>query len=574
MSNNMRLFFILLLNFFIVLNGQSQTKSKNLTFSQKDFQKNKIFENTYHLWSHNYHWGPTVKDTVSYFVDDRNYKGIVNYGVNFRSKDYRLFSLIEDLTMFYLNVEIENCNYDLKDSTITIKGFVSGGWGIKIDKELNDPKNHIEIFIGNKTDTITNYYYKSPVNKDKVETIWKNQIIDQGHLMDSFPSFYFKNPIHVSTNPEGKRPFKITAKVDKNSIIAFGGSNCYSEIFDIGSMVYFPKKNIKNKIKKEEIKKSIALIVKNQLVNRNEEPQEINYYTYTEKAENFILRGQYSNAKETYQILNKEYNTLYARDLDNALRCAILSRDYKNAVFWSEKLANKGITIKYFNAAIFSKFKKTSDWNNFALRFDSISSESRKRLNISLKNKVEELLQEDQSNYGLSNRKEAKVLFKTTEIVTDKLIELLKKDGFPSEEKIGVYTKNDTTLVFSPDYNVLIRHAIQQRPKNLTILLRLLDKSEKMREYDSKRSGNTIFIDNSCFHIYKGNLYNAKSCGVNQLMVTKMKFMFKNPHKFTIYNGNYVVRDYTEENSEENEKFYNENFNLILKLTDDWKFYE
>lgn len=52
----MRIFILLL----IILNTQAQTKS--ISFNQKNFEKNKVFENTYHLWWNKYKWGPVVKD--------------------------------------------------------------------------------------------------------------------------------------------------------------------------------------------------------------------------------------------------------------------------------------------------------------------------------------------------------------------------------------------------------------------------------------------------------------------------------------------------------------------------------
>lgn len=551
-------------------------QKKNYQYTTKIFEKNKIFENSYHLWWSKDYWGPIVKDTIPYFVDDRNYKGIINYGIEFKSKDFRNFNFSEFKTMFFFKVEIEKCKFNSKDSIIELEGFVDGGWGEKAKYGKDEPKNYIDVFIGEKTDTITKCYYNAPVNGDRIEVTLNNKIIDKNFVLDTFPSFYFKNPTYYRLASKGKRPFKIKAKINKNSILAFGGSGCYSEIFDIGSIVFMPNKNKKNKIKKED-REYVDILINNKLVADIEKEKtaanEINYYTYSEKAESHILKRQYADAKETYLILNKEYKTLFARDIHNAIRCAILSRDYKNAFFWGEKLANKGISIKYFDAKIFNTLKKNPEWKNFSVSFDSISNENKKRMNVDLKLKFEQLLEEDQAHYGLANRKEPKILYETTVRVTEKLIELIKNEGYPSEEKIGVYTKNDTILNFSPGYNVLIRHAIQQKPKSLDVLQELLDKSVDSLEYDSKRSPNNVFIQNSCFHIYKGNLYNSKSCGANDMMIKKMKFMFNNPYNFIIHNDNYVITEYDKENPEEYDKYYNENFNYVMKLTDNWEFY-
>lgn len=572
--NKKSTFFLLLFNVILLVNIQAQKKTSK--YYQIDFEKNKIFENTYNLWSSEVKWGPIVKDTIPYFVDDRNYKGIINYGVEFKSKDFRLFNLFESNKMYFLNVEIEKCIFNSKDSIIDIEGYVTGGWGDKAKYGKNEPKNYIDVFIGEKSDTITNCYYNAPVNGENIEISLNNKIIDENFVLDSFPCFYFKNPTYYRLASKGKRPFKIKAKINKNSILVFGGSICYSEIFDIGSMIYFPNKNKKNKIKKDD-REYVDILINNKLVSDIEKeklvPKEINYYTYTEKAENHILKRQYADAKDTYLVLDKKYPKLFARDIHNAIRCAVLSRDYQNAFFWGEKLANKGIDIKYFNAIIFKSLKKNIDWKKFSIRFDSISNESKKRINIDLKLQLVQLLDEDQSDYGLENRKEPKVLYETTERVTDKLIELLKKEGYPSEEKIGVFTKNDTILIQSPDYNVILRHTVQQKPKGLSKLMELLDKSAKMLEYDKERSINHKNFPSACLHIYKGNLYNNKSCGKNEMAINKIKFQFNNAHRFIMNYDYFIISEYNKENPEEYDKYYNESYNFIMKLTDDWEFY-
>jgi hypothetical protein len=343
-------------------------------------------------------------------------------------------------------------------------------------------------------------------------------------------------------------------------------------------MIYLPNKNKKKKLKEKHHDEFEDIIINNVLVSEIEKEKatdnEKSYNTYTEKAEEHILKRQYAFGKESYLVLDKEYKTMFARDIHNAIRCAILSRDYNNAFYFGKKLALKGIEKKYFSAKIFNALKKNSEWNQFISVYDSLYKEHQSKRDISLKQQIEKLVEEDQASYGLENRKESQILYETTERVTNKLIDLLKREGYPTEEKIGVYTKNDTILISSPDYNVLIRHAVQQKPKNLATLNEILDKSNDALEYDKKRSPNHRGFINSCFHVYKGNLYNNKSCGNNDLMVRKIKFMFSNPNNFIVDQGDYIITAYNKENPEEYNKYYEENFNLIMKLTDDWEFYE
>ena len=559
--------------------GQSQLRHK--TYNQNHFEKNKIFDEIYNLRWYKNNWLPNAKDTLSYFVDDRNYKGVINYGITFRRRDHKNFTLLENVSMCFLKVEFTKCDYNQKDSIINIEGFVNGGWSEQVRK--GKIQNHIDVFLGQKTDTVRacyygNAFYDKILNKETIESKWKNKEIDEFTILDTFPSFYFKNYSYFRTVPKGRRPFTISGKVTNSTLLAFGGRGCYSEVFDLGSMVYYPNKNKREKnIRKTEFD-CRKLIIDNKLISDIEkekvQKQEINYYTYTQKAENHILTRQYDSANKQYHLLSQNYPTLFSRDIHNAIRCAILSRDIKSAFWWSEKMALKGVELSYFNSKILVAMKKSLEWKNFTIKYDSIYRFTKSNLNLKLKKELIDLVNEDQADYGLENRKDSKVLFETTEKVTDKLIDLLKREGYPSEEKIGAYVKNDTLLISSPDYNVLISHAIQQKPKNLKILDELLQKSIDLLEYDSTRSPNNVMPNNSCFHIYKGNLYNSKSCGYNDLMVRKMKFMFNNQNKFIVDQGNYIVSEYNKENPKEWDDYYEQNFNFIMKLTDDWKFYE
>ncbi|PIF30773.1 hypothetical protein CLU81_1222 [Flavobacterium sp. 9] len=537
----------------------------------------------YHLrWSKYSNWSPNTKDTLAYFVDDRNYKGVVNYGVTFRRRDNKSFHFLESNSIYFLNVEIIKCNYNSKDSLISIEGFVSGGWWNELGRNKNI-ENDINIFLGEKTDTINTCYlgnacYDKIIDKKSIESKLNGQEIDEYSFLDTFPAFYFKKYSYYKTAPKGRRAFKISGKVTQKTLLAFGARGCYSEIFDIGSMIYNPHKNQRKENTKRQEGTYKTLMINNKLIadieKEKAQKQEITYYTYTQKAENYILGRQYAKAKEEYNLLSQNYPTLFARDIHNAVRCAILSRDFKTAFEWSEKLALKGINLPYFNSKIFNGLRKNPEWKNFSSKYDSICKKAQSKWNLNLKKELTDLVNEDQTDYGLENRKSPKVLYETTEKVTGKLIDLLKKEGYPSEEKIGAHVIRDTTLISFPDFNILITHALQQKPENLAILNELLDKSITAFEYDSKRNINNGKEFGSCFHIYKGNLYGSKSCGRNDVEIRKISFKFSNPNDFIMDNGNFIIEAYNPKNPKVADDYYAENYNLIMKLTDDWEFYD
>ncbi|CAM3467995.1 Tetratricopeptide repeat protein [Flavobacterium longum] len=557
---------ILLLAMLVVIAGTGQEKPKLKTFTQKDFNAHQIGVNTYDLWDH-LTFGS--RDTIPFFVDTKDYKGIINYGLEFSAEDKRTVTYIEDYSIYFHELTIERCTFNPKDSIAEITGSFSGGWNIV---EMDGASEKTEIFIGEIKDSL----FKVTFRPGSFITTYKNHVRKDAIVLDSLPAFYFKKLIYRQGFGGNRKNFSIRCKVNEKSVFALARFSCYAEIYDLGKLFFGPAVSGKSRPKRaKDAPRFVRIIEKNVQVN-NPKPEKPapEYYQFTEKAEGYILMRQYAKAKETYAALAQKYPTLFARDIHNAIRVFILSRDMKSAFTWSEKLATKGVGLSYFKAKLFDGMRKNPQWKTFCVKYDSLSKLAISKQDEHLKVEVDALVREDQNDYGLENRKEPQILYETTARVTGKLAELLKREGFPTEERIGVFMKNDTTLVTSPDYNVIIRHAVQQKPEGLKELIGLLEKKYEAQEYDMKRSPNHRNFPSACFHIYKGNLYLDKSCGNNEQMVLRMTFMFNNPNGFIMDNGNFIVSEYNKESPEEWDKYYNEKFNLITKLTDEWEFYE
>lgn len=540
------------------------------TYTQKHLYQHQVYPNTYNFWRHPDRWLPKG-DTLVYFVDDRTYKGFVNYGIEVKSKDNKPTVYVEDFAMGYLQVQVTRFEYNSARKTVDIEGTVTDSWP-------TGNKKSVAIFLGKKKDTTTVLYnnIKLVSPQDRLVTLHG---VPAGFdtKLDSFPSFYMTDYTKFQTEAGAVRPFKVHGKIDKDSFLSFGLENCYAWIFDLGKMIFTDTKGQNpKKIKTKTNPAFHPIIEKNRQVSRRTAVNTAtdHYYTLTQKAESYFISRQYAKATAIYALLDKSYPVLYARDLHNAIRTAILARDLKSAFSWSLKLAAKSIPFTYFNAPLFDALKKNQAWPQFSASYAALYQSAQTKLNHTLRQNLAQLTDEDQAAYGLSDRKEPQILYQTTQTVTDKLITLLQKEGFPSEEKTGITTKNDTALVFVPDYYVLIRHAVQQKPKNLPMLQGLLDRASNQLEYDAQRSPNHRNFPDACFHVYKGKLYQSKSCGTNELMVKKMAFMFHNPQGFIVDLGDYIITEYDPENPEEYDQYYNNNYTLVLKLTDDWTFYK
>ena len=557
--------------------GQIQQKALK-TFTQKDLNAYKFEENKYDLRTKNsFLYLRTENDTSSYYLDPSDYRGIINYGVDFASRDKRTFNFFEYYYVYYTDVKIEKCTFSMSDSIAEIEGQITGGWD-SMDFKGKPPVDAVEISVGELKKSFAVISFGN-FNMVDYKVTYQGEEKKESFILDTLNTLEFQK-IDFRKNFPSSTPFKVRFKVDKNSVLSIGKLSCYTHFYNIGEMFFAQqkRKGIITPKKDKNAPRFVKIIENNVQVNdpKNQIKKEAPlYYQLTEKAETYILTRQYAKAKETYMLLAKEYPTLFARDIHNAIRVAVLSRDMKNAFIWGEELAKKGIELPYFNSKIFNGLKKNLEWKSFSKKYDSICKLSQTKWNSNLKKQVNDLLNEDQADYGLENRKESVVLYETTERVTDKLIDLLKKEGYPSEEKIGAFTKNDTILIQSPEFSVIIRHAVQQKSKGLNELNELLEQSYKALEFDLKRSNTHRNFIGACFHIYKGNLYIDKSCDYNSdAMVKKMVFMFNNPNGFIIDNGNYIISEYNPENPKEWDDHYNNNFKLVTKLTDDWTFYE
>ncbi|PKV48683.1 hypothetical protein ATE84_0689 [Aquimarina sp. MAR_2010_214] len=581
----MKVFFSLLIitifNFCFINNsfGQRNLKKEN-NFSQVTLDTYRISSNTYELW-----WSKggyncfTAGDTLPAFVDMRQYKGVLNYGVTFSSTNGQNFHFIENFSMYKLNIDIAHCKFNKKDSIVEIEGTITGGWS---GSSWNGIQNNVDIFIGKKKDTVTLVRSKQFIKSKDVAVFYEGKkVIDHKSItLDTLPSFSIYDYTHYKTNQGNERTFKIKSKIDINSLLIFGLGSCYTEIYDIGKMVY-AKNIVKPKKKRKPKNLTPDVIIRNNIQESNKEnslvKEKPSYYIITEKAENYILRKQYGKAKQEYDQLLKDNQYVFARDMHNAVRCAIFTRDYKTAINWSEKLVLKGVPIKYFDAKIFDRIKNHKDWNDFLKRFDSLHKKHLVGLNYTLIKRLEELIDIDQTEY-IKNSKgeiEQSELSKTTEFVDKELIKLIQKEGFPTEEKIGVVLAKDSmSIATASKYFVLIVHSYQKNHKTFQEIKNIREKATKNFEYDAIRDNLEVFksVGNTCLKIYKGDLYTDKTCSINELQVKKIVFRFNNEHRFIIDAGRYTIIPL--ENEDEDDKYVAENFDFVMKLTDDWLFYE
>lgn len=269
-------------------------------------------------------------------------------------------------------------------------------------------------------------------------------------------------------------------------------------------------------------------------------------------------------------IVNDHY--VFARDMQNAVRTSILCRDYSTAIVWCEKLALKGVSLEYFDAQIFERLKSSKLWNPFLQKYSILNKRYTDGLNQNLIKELSDLVAMDQKDYVRHSKGEfdRTKLQATTQRVDDGLIKLIKKEGFPTEEKIGVKIIQDTIIGTSNDYYVLIIHSHQTQSNRVEEIKEIINESAAKFEYDMVRNNLSKFVNiGTCYTLYKGNLYLDKNCIAQPKMLQKIIFANQNKYGFNIDGGDISAFGYNPANEEEDTKFMEDNYNFIMKLTDD-----
>lgn len=125
---------------------------------------------------------------------------------------------------------------DKENKKIKIQGKLTGGWESVIPFEY-------EIYVGHRNDTIS----EITLSPSKYGDVYFNgEKVDKTIVVDRVPAFYLSNfkkfeAFRGENNQENSTYkellFNIEAEFDKKSILVFGLSSRYAEIFDIGKLL-------------------------------------------------------------------------------------------------------------------------------------------------------------------------------------------------------------------------------------------------------------------------------------------------------------------------------------------------
>jgi hypothetical protein len=230
------LFFLFTTQFFFAQQKPKEVKS----FTQKDFNAYKFEENKYDLRTKNsFLYLRTENDTSSYYLDPSDYKGIVNYGVDFASRDKKVVNFIENYEIYYTDVLFEKCFFSKSDSIAEIEGQIFGGWN-SLDFKGKPPVDAVEISVG-KLKKSTAVISFDNFNMVDFKVTYQGVEKKDSFILDTLNTLEFQK-IDFRKNFPTSTPFKVRFKVNKNSVLSIGKLSCYTHFYNIGEMFFTQQK--------------------------------------------------------------------------------------------------------------------------------------------------------------------------------------------------------------------------------------------------------------------------------------------------------------------------------------------
>jgi hypothetical protein len=125
---------------------------------------------------------------------------------------------------------------DRKNKVFKISGQITGAWEDVIPDEF-------EIYIGHRNDTISNITLSPSLEA----TVYYNGAkLDSTVIVDRVPAFYltdlkkfnaYRGPRNLKNSKYKEMLFDISSTIDDKSILVFGLSSRYAEIFEVGRLL-------------------------------------------------------------------------------------------------------------------------------------------------------------------------------------------------------------------------------------------------------------------------------------------------------------------------------------------------
>jgi hypothetical protein len=180
------------------------------------------------------------------------------------------------------------------------------------------------------------------------------------------------------------------------------------------------------------------------------------YYSKIHKAEILICEGNYLEAIKLYKSAF-QYKIYFSIDIYNALICTGKVSDFKSFKEISYYAIKAGIPVSIFKKSIFIDIIKHPMYKKLFFQLEK-QSEIIKAKNKEYNEKIEALFKMDQF-YRINENLDS--IKHYDNLVCDSMKKYISSFGFPSERKIGVLMKNDTTILSNSLVDIILQHQMK-----------------------------------------------------------------------------------------------------------------
>ncbi len=189
-----------------------------------------------------------------------------------------------------------------------------------------------------------------------------------------------------------------------------------------------------------------CLFLTNAIFAQTPPPSVKNYFHLIRQAENAILDSNIEKALAFYQTAFERLPSPFAVDLRNAAVCAGLLDEPLWVFRFGQRLAKKNANLQLFNNQVFIKFKKTEYWETLQALHTEFSANPPENFTPQYRQDLIQLLEAHRQNR--LNDLAPEDYQREENNMYNKLISILKKYGFPTEDKIGL-EKGQTDVTFA-----------------------------------------------------------------------------------------------------------------------------
>jgi hypothetical protein len=185
----------------------------------------------------------------------------------------------------------------------------------------------------------------------------------------------------------------------------------------------------------------------------------IDYFKLINKAEIKIVESDFESSLNHYQKAFELIDKPFAKDLYNASLCSAKSNNDSVTYLLVKQQVQKGIPLKIFRSKYYKHFKKSNFWELLKREEKTLIRLAKVNVNQDYLNKLKELEKLDQKirkrkyGYPMSD-----TIRKVDSLNMIKLVSLIDKFGYPSENVIGI---NNPKKTWKKPQNIVLRHYFQ-----------------------------------------------------------------------------------------------------------------